>query len=169
MSATATLEKNYQETSKKCLCIVLRSLLEDAGINSYEFSKRTSIPYSSVSRMLNKPFFSPSVGTLKIVADYFNISIEQLIGDKPIEKLKYVESILDDLKPSITHPKLDRPCNYKLLMECIKLLESYTIRQNKAFNLDKSFRIIKEIYEFSFVKNLDSPDKDFSEWLLEKS
>lgn len=150
---------------RKFLCIILQALLDEAGINSFELSKRTDLPYSSINKMLNKPYYSPTLETLKTIANYFDVSIEQLIGDQPIEKLKHIQN--GNMPATTTNPKFDKPCNYKLLIECVKTLEDYTIKNNKAFNLDKSFRIIKSIYQFAFMKNLDVPDKDFAMWFLE--
>ena len=156
--------------SRKVLCFILQALLDDAGINSFEFSKRLGVPYSGIHKMLNRPDYSPSVDSLRTVAQYFNISIEQLIGDKPIDKLKNVKVPTENyVTPTPSNPKYDKPCDYKLLIKCVEMLDNYSINSNKRFNFDKSLRILREIYHFSFVKKLSEPDKDFFEWFIENN
>jgi len=62
-------------------------LMEACGIDATELSKQTGLPCSTISRLRsNLKEFSPNISSLLPIADYFCISLSQLIGEEPINK-----------------------------------------------------------------------------------
>lgn len=76
------------------LSINLKQLLTLAKLSENELSRRTGVPQQVINRILSGKNLNPKIATLMPLADYFSISISQLLGD--------IESI-GDIKLSIHH------------------------------------------------------------------
>ncbi len=75
---------------------IKQSLLTLIGlhrISEAELCRRTNIPQSTISRLLNGSTNDPRASTLTTIAKYFNVSVDQLIGLKPIPKTLNTEAI----------------------------------------------------------------------------
>ena len=59
----------------------IRDLMGEEGINEAELSRRTLIPQATLHKILAGKTTDPRASTLKILADYFDISIDRLISD----------------------------------------------------------------------------------------
>lgn len=68
----------------KELSVNLRKLLIEAEISESEFSRRVDIAQPIIHRILNKKNLNPKIATIKPIANYFNITISQLIGESPL-------------------------------------------------------------------------------------
>jgi SOS-response transcriptional repressor LexA len=68
---------------KKLSCI-LKSLMMELGINESELSRRTGVGQPVVHRICSGETDNPKVATLSPIANFFAISISQLIGDEPL-------------------------------------------------------------------------------------
>lgn len=72
------------DTSLNSLRNVLSFLMEECDINDADLSRETEIPASTISRMrLNDT--NPTVATLRPLAKFFSVSIDQLLGDEPLD------------------------------------------------------------------------------------
>lgn len=67
---------------------VLTQLMIEANIDESKLAKACNISLASLSRIKNNPESNPTISTLRPVAEFFNISIDQLLGYSPIEKKK---------------------------------------------------------------------------------
>jgi transcriptional regulator with XRE-family HTH domain len=59
----------------------LNLLMAKARLNANELARRTGIPASSVKKIRNNINPNPTLATLAPIANYFSITISQLIGD----------------------------------------------------------------------------------------
>lgn len=59
----------------------LHLLMADARINANELARRTGIPASSIKKIRNNDNPNPTLSTLAPIAQYFAITVSQLIGD----------------------------------------------------------------------------------------
>lgn len=67
----------------------LKQLLTQAKLSENELSRRTGVPQQVINRILTGKNLNPKIATLSPLADYFTISISQLLGDGvPIEEPK---------------------------------------------------------------------------------
>ena len=57
----------------------LKELLDENGLNYNTLAKKTGIPVTTLSNYINRSSY-PSIVQLKILADYFNVSVDYLIG-----------------------------------------------------------------------------------------
>jgi SOS-response transcriptional repressor LexA len=65
---------------------VLSFLLAETQITPSELSRRINLPQSTVDRLVNAKTSDPRISTLEPIADYFKISVDQLMGKQPISK-----------------------------------------------------------------------------------
>lgn len=69
---------------------ILGSLMEEQGLNVSELARRTGIGQPVIHRVLSGETDNPKVATLSPIANFFAISISQLIGDEPLPKDRIV-------------------------------------------------------------------------------
>ena len=60
----------------------LTLLLERNGISESELARELNIPYNSIRRLISGFTSDPRMSTLKLIASYFNISLDALVGDQ---------------------------------------------------------------------------------------
>ncbi|AJO76881.1 transcriptional regulator [Pseudomonas sp. MRSN 12121] len=96
---------------KRNVSIVLRELLDRDGISPTELHRRTGVPQSTLSRILSGKIVDPSDKHISRIAEYFQVSTDQLRGraaiasarsmaahDDPHSQLKDI-SLWDDDTP----------------------------------------------------------------------
>lgn len=159
------------------LSSVLKSLMVRAGFSEHELSRKTGIKQPIIHRLLSGENLNPKLDTLKPIAQYFAISISQLIGEEPLFE-KNGENSAQNLSDWIPIPLLD------------KNVESYTCPKKNAVRWimmdcsvsEKAFAIQLHESTFSFpllensiivVDPLKSPShqdfvliKNKQDWLL---
>jgi SOS-response transcriptional repressor LexA len=64
----------------------LLTLTKKHNISEAELSRKVNLPQATVNRLLNGSTDDPRASTLKAIADFFNVSVDQLISNKLIKK-----------------------------------------------------------------------------------
>lgn len=62
------------------LSTILTHLMLEKGVNSAELARRSGVPQPVIYRLMTGATENPQVLTLKPIANYFGVSIEQLLG-----------------------------------------------------------------------------------------
>ena len=65
---------------------ILVSLLNESGLSQNELARRTGIAQQVIQRLASGSQKNPTVETLIPLADYFMLSIDQLLGKRPLPK-----------------------------------------------------------------------------------
>ncbi len=89
---------------KTKLAITLKSLLEKTNLSESELARKTGVCQPVIHRMASGETDNPKIDTLRPIAKFFSISLDQLIGDVPIsfcQPIFHVEQELYNL-PLIT-------------------------------------------------------------------
>jgi SOS-response transcriptional repressor LexA len=85
------------DVEKSNLSSVLKALIRTKGLSESELARRTDIGQPVIHRMISGETSNPKIATLRPIAHYFEISIDQLIGDEPLPKSalpgKYSEEV----------------------------------------------------------------------------
>lgn len=68
----------------KQLSTILKALMAEIRINESELARRTGIGQPVIHRIASGETDNPKVGTLSPIANFFAVSISQLIGDEPL-------------------------------------------------------------------------------------
>lgn len=75
-----------ENTIRKRLQINLSMLIEMQHVSFNEIGRRTGMTPSTIARIINNDDANPTLESLMILAKYFNLTVGQLIGEKPIEE-----------------------------------------------------------------------------------
>ena len=133
------------------LSINLGKLLRNANISENELARRTGIAQQIINRILSGENKNPKLSTLNPLANYFMISISQLIGDELIDDRKNAQ-----LYHLVGHeiPIID----YKLLE--IKSINELLTQKNEKILVDSS---LSGATIFAVRMHGDSMDPKFPE------
>ena len=143
---------------------ILKTLLVERKINTVRLSEATKIGQPVISRLITGETEDPKLSTLKALADYFNITINQLIGEAPLKETELnLKKQIKEIPiisweeaatwPSISHKKkrntlfIDSPshsCLYALLLEDSSMEPvfhkgTYLIIDSNKEPIDKSY------------------------------
>jgi SOS-response transcriptional repressor LexA len=69
---------------KNSMHTILKGLMAELGINESELARRTGIGQPVVHRICSGETDNPKVATLSPIANFFAVSIDQLIGTEPL-------------------------------------------------------------------------------------
>jgi transcriptional regulator with XRE-family HTH domain len=65
----------------------LQLLLNENSFSENELAQALDIPVMTIRRIASKETVDPRISTLKLIADYFNVTVDSLIdGQKPVKK-----------------------------------------------------------------------------------
>jgi len=88
LSTRSTNEKTNRDivnkNEKNRLSIVLTRLMNECELDDVKLSKHTNIPITTISRLRNLKDSNPTASTLRPIAQFFNVTIDQLLGDHPL-------------------------------------------------------------------------------------
>lgn len=73
---------NTNEKNK--LSIILTNLMNECELDDVKLSKHINIPVTTIARLRTLQSSNPTASTLRPIAQFFNITIDQLLGDHPL-------------------------------------------------------------------------------------
>lgn len=121
-------------TKKMNLSDVLQMLLQHSGVTESELSRKICIPCATLNKLKTGKINDPRSSTLLIIAKYFDISVDQLLGNIPID-LHSQECLMN--LPIITADMLftemqnnEQSMN---ITNCFKTTVSVAFKQHKLF------------------------------------
>jgi len=79
------------------LAVILTRLIASHGLTSAELARRTGIAQPVIYRLMSGETINPQVLTLKPIADYFKISIDQLLGFVSPSKNHFSDMLIHDM------------------------------------------------------------------------
>ncbi|MCE3232808.1 MAG: peptidase S24-like domain protein [Rickettsiaceae bacterium] len=65
---------------------VLKTLIEKNHISEAELARQTDIPRATINRLVSGRTPDPRASTLNAIANYFDITVDQLLGNQPLPK-----------------------------------------------------------------------------------
>jgi transcriptional regulator with XRE-family HTH domain len=151
-------QKKIEITSKYELPFVLKKLIDSTGMELADFCRKIEIGYATIYQILVGKNQSPRIDTLLPIAKYFNISIEQLIGEEPLETptLKKSISVGNDTKNTVWQ--------HVLFIDCVKIASNILEKHPKEIGVDQFLATIKEVYMYSVSQKIKTADKKFATW-----
>jgi transcriptional regulator with XRE-family HTH domain len=81
---------------------IIRELLSRHNINVCELARRINMPQPTIHRLISGKTEDPRLSTLSLVADYFSITIDQLIGHAPLSNESGSKPLLSHSVPIIS-------------------------------------------------------------------
>jgi transcriptional regulator with XRE-family HTH domain len=90
----------------KNLSDVLSFLMSNVGIKSAELARKTGIAQPVISRLMTGVTSNPQILTIKPIADFFDVTLEQLLGISSLDMKNYFNNIqLKDLSNKVNSVK----------------------------------------------------------------
>ena len=124
---------------------ILRGLMEKHTIDMESLSKETKVHLSTVKRLLVKEEINHTINNIEPIADYFGVTIDQLLGRTPLEeepssKIKYrfvpilkAEQVKPWLQKRLEKETLHHWAKSSLADEKIFAIEGKKFTSNKSF------------------------------------
>lgn len=63
---------------------ILSVLIKQAGISEAQLARNINIPRATINRLVSGKTPDPRASTINVIANYFNISVDQLLGKEPL-------------------------------------------------------------------------------------
>jgi transcriptional regulator with XRE-family HTH domain len=149
-----TVQKPIEKQNK--LKGILLDLTTKAGISERALARLLKIPPTTLYKLLSTDDPNPSVKTLLPIARHFKISIEQLMGEEPINKLDH-------------NPLESTPWQPVLFVKAVNAVSKILAEQKRTIDSKAALNLIKEIYFYSLNNHLQEIDSNFAKWLINKS
>lgn len=153
------------------LSTVLTYLMSEKGIKSAELARKTGIGQPVIYRMMTGTTENPQVLSLKPIADFFGVSLDQLLGLSPLNSQKPLDNIsLHNLTNKLTTIKTIASVLVDLLPELIegykKAISANLIKDEVPtdilpllpINSMNLLKTINQLQEMLTVKNNTSQD-----------
>lgn len=86
MLSASVLKNRFKQATASPISQVLHHLMQSTGINEAELARKTKVPQTTLNRLLTNPNVDPRTNTIKPIADFFDVSIDQLLGYSPLSK-----------------------------------------------------------------------------------
>jgi len=137
----------------------LKNIISDNNMSVRELETKSGLKPSSVQNILNGRSKKPSSHTLDAICQFFNCTIEDLIGAESPELVEYYRSKKE---------KIEAPLEGTLLLDTVSTIIETIYKERINTSLEKTIPIIKEVYKYSKGKNSKKADKDFAQWVLLK-
>lgn len=137
---------------------ILTKLIDSTGMELADFCRKINVGYSTVYSMMNGVNNSPRVFTLLPIAQFFDISLEQLIGVEELNKERKTKSV------QIETNKKNTVWDSKLFNQSAGLASKVLTKRDGKIGIDQYLEIVKEVYMYTVTKKLSKPDANFTEW-----
>ena len=95
------MDSTQHTNTEKCRAVI-RQLLARDNINVTELARRIHLPQPTIHRLLTGKTEDPKLSTLSLIANYFLISIDQLLGHTPLSPTADAQSVTPLLVPLLT-------------------------------------------------------------------
>lgn len=104
MNNTIKLETAGNKIKK--LAKNLRYLLQTRRITESEIAQSLNIPVMTVRRLVSGETTDPRISTLKLFADYFNVSVDTLIEDNDDKPILHIQKTIPQFVPILDWEKI---------------------------------------------------------------
>lgn len=148
------------------LCEVLSALMTEGHIDSNKLSQDTGIPVPTINRLRSDRSCNPTLATLLPIANFFSISINQLIGAEPLDKNRQVGTFNPHFRQTKSVPiiPIEQLANSNKDIDFPVVDTSANVSENAFAILVKTAFASAQFPENTiliFDKNLEPKDRDY--------
>lgn len=76
--------------------------MTEAGVSADELGRRTNLPSSTIKKIRNRYNPNPTLSTLLPLAQYFSVTLGQLVGDEPLPELR-IKGLYQVILETLSH------------------------------------------------------------------
>jgi transcriptional regulator with XRE-family HTH domain len=138
---------------------VLQKKIKERNINISELERRASLSTGSIRRIVNGLVPNPTIETVVAIANVFNCSIDELLGNRTIKALN----------PSELHIPKEIIWENNLMKSIFLETYNHIQKNNTTTNLQTVVAFILETYNYCLFKKNGVFDKDFYEWYIKQT
>jgi transcriptional regulator with XRE-family HTH domain len=125
--------KESQKNTSNLLSNNLSMLLKQHNLNISQISQLLDIPVMTIRRLLSGETEDPRISTLKLIADYFHVSVDFLIGEDSKSFLMAEKKVKSYLIPKISWDSLSE-INHPDLLKQSTEWESISLNNDEAIS-----------------------------------
>lgn len=130
-------------------------LMEACGMDAAQLAQQTNLPASTISRLRsNTTDFSPNLSTLLPIAEFFRVTLSQLIGEEPINA-----SVYGTFKPT-------KICKFPLPVLDAKTIQAFLTEQLAESSLTVDVDISVSEKSFAYVLQGNAMEPHFPDKTL---
>lgn len=100
MGAIEKIEINERNIAK--IAKNMRFLLDEYHVTENEIAQSLNIPVMTIRRLVSGETTDPRVSTLKLIANYFHISVDSLIEDNSLKSMAFMRKATPQFIPILT-------------------------------------------------------------------
>ncbi|MGO4787007.1 helix-turn-helix domain-containing protein [Paenibacillus sp. 2KB_20] len=135
----------------------IQGLMNEKGISAYKLSKETGVPYTTLTKILNKTTKNPQIDSLQLIANYFDKKVDYFTQgevDSENEKSSYyvlTEKDEADIAKELERmmKKLEGDSGISYLGEPLEMDEND--RELLRISFENSLRVAKQIAKKKFT------------------
>lgn len=139
----------------------IKERMTQKGVSAHALEKLAGLKNSAVHNILYGRSKNPSINTLLAISRALECDVSDLLSDSCQPHLFLKENLDGDGQPLVW--------NAELYMDTLKIVHSLSLRHNISLSKAQWFACTEEVYAYSLKHNRAKPDKNFAEWILEKS
>lgn len=102
----------------------LELLIKQAGISEAELARKINVPRATINRLASGRTPDPRASTINAIAKYFNVSVDQLLGGKPLF-INIGQSITEDSLMTIPILNWSETKNWEEIIKTLKPNQDY--------------------------------------------
>jgi len=120
---------------------ILNKLMADKGLHATELARLVNIPQPTIHRVLMGVCEHPHLSTLRPIADYFSVTVDQLKGLEPISLIDHISRVsLITWQDVLSWPsKSETNISHKVLMTDAKIGKNAYALQVKDTSMEPVF------------------------------
>ncbi len=150
--------KNIKFDACKSISNILNKI-EEYKVNKTQFSRELGMDRETLLNITLEKIKNPGIYTLAHIADYLEISIDELVGRRtPAQKNTNRSTFLSQNLQF-------EPTTYA---EISKLITDYIEKNKITASFDQILNALDSIYDYSIKQNTKKPDTKFAYWILDK-
>lgn len=151
--------KKIRETNRPSTLTskIISGLMLEMGIKESELARQTGLPQTTINRLLIGETSDPRANTLKPIANFFGVTIGQIIGEEPINPTRIPGTFVPNNRDAWAHVPV---ISWEEAISWIFRKDTYNIHSHKKWIAterpisNSSFAIIsKQFMEPRFRKN----------------
>jgi transcriptional regulator with XRE-family HTH domain len=151
------MENIFNDNNLRANLLNLLHIKSYDELNKARFAESAGLQHDAIKKLASGATQNPGIKTVVAIANTLGCSIDELVGHTPKEKT--VSKIVSK----------DLEFNEPLFQSTVNCIFRYIKEQKLNPKIGKILHAFDNIYDYSFRRNLNQPDPNFADWVLNTS
>jgi len=139
----------------------IKNEMEKRSWSVHALERQAGLKPSAIRNILYGRSKNPSLSVIQSIANALECSVADLIDEEAEERSKATGVEKGENRDNL-------PWNQQLYLKCIQQLLTILIEKPIQLKKESILSVIDDAYFYSSVNNLEKPDQNFLNWLIEK-